>query len=78
MKPVKEVQFLDGVDRILKRSRWMCFSLSYTRSRWCAVLYHERGTVYGKAWHVDPRKAVFAAVSEADSATLHLAEGSKE
>lgn len=69
---MSEAPVLDGVDRILKRSRWMRFSLSYTRGRWCAVISHERGKIYGKAWRLDPRNAVFAAVSEADVATLHL------
>src|SRR4029079_13483976 len=36
------------------------------------VISHERGKIYGKAWRLDPKNAVFAAVSEADMATLHL------
>lgn len=72
-----EASILDGVDRLLERSRWMRFSLSYTRGRWCAVFSHERGKIYGKAWRLDPRTAVFAAVSEADFATIHLSGGKK-
>ena len=72
MKTAGSPNVLDGVDRILKRSRWMRFTLSYTRGRWFAVIHHERGKIYGKAWRLDPKNAVFAAVSEADMATLHL------
>lgn len=78
MTVANEAPILDGVDRILKRSKWMRFSLSYTRGRWCAVISHERGKIYGKAWRLDPRNAVFAAVSEADMATLHLSTEAKK
>lgn len=71
-------QVLEGVDRILGRSRWMRFSLSYTRGRWCAVISHERGTIYGKAWRSDPRAAVQEAVNEADGATVHLFGGEEK
>ena len=77
MTAVSEAPLLDGVDRILKRSRWMRFTLSYSRGRWCAVISHERGKIYGKAWRLDPKNAVFAAVSEADMATLHLSSEKK-
>jgi len=77
VQKMSEEPLLDGVDRILKRSRWMRFTLSYSRGRWCAVISHERGKIYGKAWRLDPKNAVFAAVSEADMATLHLSSEKK-
>lgn len=78
MTSAGEATILDGVDRILKRSKWMRFSLSYTRGRWCAVISHERGKIYGKAWRLDPKNAIFAAVSEADMATIHLSTEMKK
>lgn len=73
----KEASVLDGVDRILERSRWMRFSLSFARGQWCAVFSHERGKIYGKACRLGPQNAVFAAVSAADMATIHLAKETK-
>ena len=73
----KEASILDGVDRILQRSRWMRFSLSFARGQWCAVFSHERGKIYGKACRLNTKNAVFAAVSAADMATIHLLKETK-
>lgn len=73
----KEASVLDGVDRILDRSKWMRFSLSFARGQWCAVFSHERGKIYGKACRLNPQTAVFAAVSDADMATIHLVKEDK-
>lgn len=64
------------VKLLLARSLWMRFSLEYTRGRWCAVFFHERGhRVYGKQWGSTPDAAVFAAAEEASRNSLHLKPG---
>lgn len=55
----------EKIDAIMKRSRWMRFSLTLGRGRWCAVFYNERGRIYGKGWADAPASAVTQAYDEA-------------
>lgn len=62
------------IAEVMRRSRWIRFSLTLGRGRWCAVFYNERGRIYGKGWAGDPTAAVAEAHREAIEKTAHLKE----
>lgn len=63
---------LDSVEEVLRKSRWMRFSLEYKRGRWCATFFHETGKLYAKAWRLDAETAIENAVQQALANTGHL------
>ena len=63
--------------KIFEKSKWMRFSLSYSRGQWLAVFSHENGKVYGKARNLSAKHAITEACDQTIENTRHLVGAEK-